>query len=174
MGLLGLFTMTLEGITGSFLFMIGHGFVAGALFFLIGILFTRYNTRSILYFGGFLKYMPVFSFFFFILILANIAFPFTISFVSEFLVLVSISVKSKLLFLILIPTTILNLVNSLFLYIRICHGIFPSQILSKFLDLLTIDFLCCLLLSLLILIFGIAPNIILDFVNAEFMVFFVD
>jgi len=62
---LGLFSLNFEGIFGSILLMLGHAIISSGLFFLVGILYERHNTRLIKYFNGLLQVMPIFSSFFF-------------------------------------------------------------------------------------------------------------
>lgn len=88
--LLGLFTNNSLGLEGSLYLMLGHGIVSSALFLCIGILYDRYHTRNILYYGGLVTFMPIFSILFLIFILANIGMPGTINFVGEFLVLLGV------------------------------------------------------------------------------------
>jgi NADH-quinone oxidoreductase subunit M len=85
--LIGLFSFDLYGVLGSIFLMINHGIVSSGLFFSVGMLYERYHSRLILYYGGLNLVMPLYSFSFIILSLANIAFPGTSSFVGEFLVL---------------------------------------------------------------------------------------
>jgi NADH-quinone oxidoreductase subunit M len=86
--LLGLFTNNSVGLEGSLYLMLGHGVVSSGLFLCIGILYDRYHTRNILYYGGLAQTMPIFSIFFLIFTLANIGLPGTVNFIGEFLVLV--------------------------------------------------------------------------------------
>ena len=78
--IIGLFTNNIEGIFGSFFLMISHGLVSGALFFCIGILYDRYHTRILYYYGGLVQVMPIFSVIFLIFILSNMGFPGTSGF----------------------------------------------------------------------------------------------
>jgi proton-translocating NADH-quinone oxidoreductase chain M len=87
---LGLFTMNNIGFLASVISMIAHSFVASGLFLCIGILYEKFQTRNIFYYGGIFRIMPLFSVFFFILCFANIAFPGTLSFIGEFLILQSL------------------------------------------------------------------------------------
>ena len=64
--ILGLFSMNVPGIRSIFT-MVSHGIISAALFLLIGILYDRYNTRSIVYFGGICQINPILSSFFFFL-----------------------------------------------------------------------------------------------------------
>ena len=88
--LLGLFVNNSLGIEGSLYLMLGHGVVSSALFLCIGVLYDRYHTRNILYYGGLVTVMPFFSVIFLIFILSNIGMPGTINFIGEFLVLVGV------------------------------------------------------------------------------------
>jgi NADH-quinone oxidoreductase subunit M len=88
--LLGLFTNNTQGIEGCLYFMLGHGVVSSALFLCIGMLYDRYHTRNILYYGGLVQVMPIYTIFFFIFILANIGLPGTVNFIGEFLVMVGV------------------------------------------------------------------------------------
>jgi NADH:ubiquinone oxidoreductase subunit 4 (subunit M) len=70
--------------------MIGHAFVSSALFFSIGILYVRYHTRLLKYYGGLTQTMPIFSVLFFIFTLANMSFPGTSNFIGELLIFLSL------------------------------------------------------------------------------------
>ncbi len=86
--LIGLFSQSLFGLTGAFLLMFGHAFTSGAFFFSLGVLYDRYKTRLIFYYGGFVVLMPILSLILFIICLSNFGFPGTFNFVGEFLILV--------------------------------------------------------------------------------------
>ena len=64
--------------------------MSDALFICVGILYDRYHTRNILYYGGLVQVMPLFSVFFLIFTLANLGLPGTINFIGEFLILIGI------------------------------------------------------------------------------------
>jgi NADH:ubiquinone oxidoreductase subunit 4 (subunit M) len=88
--LLGLFTNQMEGLEGCLYYMLGHGLVSSALFFSIGMLYDRYHTRTILYYGGLIQTMPIFGLFFLILTFSNMGFPGTVNFIGEFLVSIGV------------------------------------------------------------------------------------
>ena len=95
--IIGLFSNTIEGLQGSLFFMISHGIISSALFFLIGMLYDRYNTRVIFYYGGLVQVMPIFSIIFMLFSLSNMGFPGTSGFIGEILVLISIfSLNNKI------------------------------------------------------------------------------
>jgi NADH:ubiquinone oxidoreductase subunit 4 (subunit M) len=85
--LFGMFSYSIIGIAGMFFLMLGHAITSGALFLGIGVLYDRYKTRLIFYYGSLVIFMPVFSIIYFIFILSNFGFPGTINFVGEFLIL---------------------------------------------------------------------------------------
>lgn len=84
---LGIFSMTEEGIQGAIIQMINHGLSTGALFLLVGMIYDRRHTREISQFGGLAKVMPVFSTIFMIVTLSSIGLPGLNGFVGEFLIL---------------------------------------------------------------------------------------
>ncbi len=84
---LGIFSMTEEGIQGAVLQMVNHGLSTGALFMLVGMIYDRAHTRHIADFGGVAKVMPVFATFFMIVTLSSIGLPGLNGFVGEFLIL---------------------------------------------------------------------------------------
>ena len=77
-------------IGGSVFLMLSHGIVSSGLFFCIGCIYDRYKTRILRYYSGLVSTMPIFSFCLFVLILSNISFPGTSSFVGEFLILIGL------------------------------------------------------------------------------------
>jgi NADH-quinone oxidoreductase subunit M len=87
----GSYTLTLDGLRGSVLQMIAHGFVVVGLFFVAEIIFRRYETRTIAEMGGIRAQSPKFTSMFLILVLASVALPSTFNFVGEFTVLYSLS-----------------------------------------------------------------------------------
>ena len=89
--ILGVFSADLNGLVGSYLLALGHGFVSTALFFLVGCLYERYHTRLLDYYSGVSSILPVFSMIFFYFIISNFGFPISLNFVAEFLLFLGIS-----------------------------------------------------------------------------------
>lgn len=87
---LGIFTCTFQGLDGAIYLMIGHGIVSSGLFLCVGVLYDRYHTRLLRYYGGVGQIMPLFSIFFFLFTLANMSFPGTSNFIGEFLIFVGL------------------------------------------------------------------------------------
>jgi len=87
----GMLSLNFYGIIGSILMMYGHGLISGGLFLCVGLIYDRYHTRLLEYYGGLIVGMPILGSLFFILTISNFGFPFTLNFVSEFLILISIT-----------------------------------------------------------------------------------
>ena len=94
---LGLFSLNKQGIAGAIYLMVGHGIVSSGLFFCVGVLYDRYHTRLIRYYGGLATVMPWFALYFLIFTLANMSFPGTANFIGEFLIFVGLFGRSSLL-----------------------------------------------------------------------------
>jgi NADH:ubiquinone oxidoreductase subunit 4 (subunit M) len=65
LSVIGVFSLTYQGIQGSLYLLLSHGLVSSALFFLVGILYDRYYTKLLKYYGGLVIKMPIFSTIFF-------------------------------------------------------------------------------------------------------------
>lgn len=102
--------------------MLSHGLVSCSLFYCVGILYERYKTRNLLYFGGLAQVMPIYSSLFMIFILSNLSFPGTSSFVGEILVLVGLFNVNVISCLFVSSTMVLACVYSLWLLNRLVFG----------------------------------------------------
>jgi proton-translocating NADH-quinone oxidoreductase chain M len=172
LGILALFTFTFEGLLGSTSGMIAHGFVSAGLFFLIGAAYKRYGTRSVNYYGGFVRYSPIFSICFFLLILGNIAFPLTLNFIAEFQMVVSIITISFLLAAFCILGIVLNLVVSLSLFVKICYGSWKTFYIKCFSDLTKFEFIVSYVLIFFTFYFGVHPRYLFNLFDSSFINFF--
>ena len=143
----GLFSFHYCGILGAIILMIGHGFISSGLFFLIGVLYKRYETREIDYYGGFAKIMPKFSLFLFIFILANISFPLTVNFLPEILILVGIVYASQIYVLLLIPSILLITICTFLFFVRIVFGEVKNNYFLIYVDITFLEFLILVVYS---------------------------
>jgi len=82
--MIGLFSFNIIGIEGAILQSLSHGFVASALFLIIGVVYDRHHTRMVKYYGGLVHTMPIYVFIFLFFTMANIGLPGTGSFVVNF------------------------------------------------------------------------------------------
>lgn len=166
---LGMFSLNLTSYVGSIFLMISHGLVSSALFFSIGILYDRYKTRILKYYGGLVVFMPLFSFFFLIFTLANMSFPGTSNFIGEFLVLVSLINDNFFICFLSTFCIIFGAVYSIWLYNRIIFGDI-SFYFSIYSDICKREFVLLFLLLCSIIFFGMVPNTLLC--ELEFIGFF--
>ena len=122
---LGIFSLTEEGIQGSIVQMVNHGLSTGGLFLIVGMIYDRRHTRDIGEFGGLAKVMPLLSTVFMIVSLSSIGLPGLNGFVGEFMILLG-SFRSAFLnewFTIAAATgVILAAVYLLWMYQRVFFG----------------------------------------------------
>jgi NADH:ubiquinone oxidoreductase subunit 4 (subunit M) len=162
---LGIFSFNTIGIEGAIMQSLSHGFVASALFLVIGVVYDRYHTRLVTYYGGLASVMPIYIFIFLFFTLANISFPGTSSFVGEFLILVgSFKVSTSATFL-GATSVVIGAAYSLWLFNRIAYGNIKTQYTNKFLDLSPREFLVFLPLVLGTLVIGVYPNVFLTSIH---------
>ena len=160
--LIGLFALNIEGMQGSIYLMLSHGVVSGALFLCIGCLYDRYHTRIIKYYGGLVLTMPIFSLFFFIFLLANIAFPGTSSFIGEFLIFLGIFKENITVGFISALGSVLSASYSIWLFNRVIFKTINFKYFFIFRDLKTIERVMFYPLLFLVFLMGIYPKFFLD------------
>ncbi len=164
---LGIFSANLQGLHGAIIQMISHGIISAALFFCIGSIYERYKSKEISKFGGLGHKMPKFSVFFLIFSLGAIGFPGTSGFIGEFLTLVSVFSKSTLVAFLSSFGVILAATYMLLLYKNVFLGTINSNIDKKAIQLNLFEVVTFSVLSILILIIGIKPNLILSYTTAS-------
>lgn len=163
--MLGLFSFDVIGLEGCFLQMLNHGIVSGGLFLLVGVLYDRYHTRLIKYYGGLVHVMPFFTFFFLIFILANIAIPGTCSFVGEFLVFLGLFEGDILVTVFAATGMILGGIYSLWLFNRICFGNLNCKFITVFYDMTKREIFLFIVLMFIVIWVGIFPSYFIDFIS---------
>jgi len=122
MTLVGVFSRTEQGREGALFQMLSHGLVAGALFMVIGVLYDRYHTRRVQYYGGVAQTMPRFARVFLVFTMANIALPGTSSFVGERRILLGIAQTNLVVTARSATGMALGGAYSLWLYNRVAYG----------------------------------------------------
>ena len=158
----GLLSYSFQGIEGSLVAMLSHGFISSAFFFSVGLLYDRYRTRDSLYYGGLAALMPVFSTLLFVFLMGNISFPGTSGFVGEFLLCAGILLDSVVgIFAIIVcifPVTVFSFV----LYNRVVFGSVGFLHWRSLQDLTLREFSVLFVLCLLIFAIGLFPSFFLD------------
>jgi proton-translocating NADH-quinone oxidoreductase chain M len=164
---IGMFTLNIQGIEGSMLLMLSHGIVSSALFLCVGVIYDRHKTRIIKYYSGLTVKMPLFSIIFLFFILANIGFPGTSSFVSEFLVLMG-AFKSNIFVTVLAATGVIwGAGYSVWLYNRVAFGNIRTSHISYFQDIDRREFMIFLPLIILVIIMGVYPEVFLNVMHVS-------
>lgn len=152
---IGLFTCTIIGVEAAILQSLSHGFVSSGLFLIIGVLYDRWHSRIVKYYGGLTHTMPIFISIFLFFTMANLGLPGTSSFVGEFLLLVSAFETSTTACFFAATSMILGGGYSLWIFNRIAYG----NIKIVGFDLSLREFLTFLPLVLGTLFMGIFPKV---------------
>jgi NADH:ubiquinone oxidoreductase subunit 4 (subunit M) len=160
--LIGLFSQNLLGIAGCFIMIFSHAITSSALFLGIGVLYDRYKTRLIFYYGNLANFMPLFSIVYFIFILSNFGFPGTFNFIGEFLLTCGAIAFSFIIVVLTTISLILSLIYSLFLYNKLFYGPVKLFFIRFYNDITRLEFFLLFIFFFLILIFGILPFYIFD------------
>jgi NADH-quinone oxidoreductase subunit M len=159
--IMGLFALNTEGVEGSVLQMVNHGISTGALFILLGFLYTRRHTYEIASLRGIAKAAPVFAGVFTIVMLSSIGLPGLNGFVGEFLVLLGTFVAHRWWAVVAAAGVIIAALYLLWAYQRVFHGE-PDEANASFPDLKLHERLVMVPLLVLIVFLGIYPKPVLD------------
>ena len=160
--IVGMFCFNNISMEGAILQSISHGFVASALFLIIGIVYERHHTRMVKYYGGLVHVMPIYIFIFLFFTMANIGLPGTGSFIGEFLILIGIYQLNTTIAFFSATGMVLGGCYSLWLFNRIAYGNLKSQYLMYFHDINKREFLVLFPLIFGTLVMGIYPDIFLN------------
>jgi proton-translocating NADH-quinone oxidoreductase chain M len=161
---LSIFSFNSIGLSGSILQSLSHGFVASALFLLIGIIYDRNKTRIVQYYGGLASVMPLYSFFFIFVTLSNISFPGTSSFAGEILILIGAFKTNTNLIFLAATSIVLGGAYSLWLLNRIVFGNLKLQSYKNTPDLSIEEIFMFVPLLSGILCMGVFPNFFLRYI----------
>ncbi len=155
---LGIFIFNAQGVEGAVLQMISHGFISGALFLCVGVLYERMHSRQIADYGGVVNTMPVFAAFFMLFALANSGLPGTSGFVGEFLVVMG-SMKVNFWYAALASTTLIfGAAYTLWMYKRVVFGAVANPQVADLQDINGREILILALLAVTVLGMGIFPQ----------------
>lgn len=155
------------GIEGAYVQMISHGFISGALFLCVGILYDRMHSRKIADYGGVLNTMPVFGSLFIFFALANAGLPGTSGFVGEFLVILSAFKLNFWVAFIAASTLILGASYSLWMVKRVIFGEIKNSQVAALQDINQRELLYLGILAALVLLLGCWPAPLLEMTHAS-------
>ena len=154
---LGFFIFNVYGMEGALLQMISHGFISGALFLCIGVLYDRMHTRNIADYGGVANKMPVFAAFFILFAMANVGLPGTSGFVGEFMVIMG-TVKINFWYAFAAATTLIfGAAYTLWMVKRVIFGAVANQHVAQLTDITLREKLMFIMLALTVLGMGLYP-----------------
>jgi NADH-quinone oxidoreductase subunit M len=166
---LGLFSFNSIGLEGALIQSISHGFVSGALFFLVGILYNRYHSRFILYYGGLAHTMPLYTAIFLFFTMSNIGLPGTSSFIGEFLLLLGIYKQNAFCAFISGFSVVLAGAYSLWLSNRILFGNIKIKFTKEYTDINYREFIILIPLIFFVLILGFKPEILSKYIQISYL-----
>jgi NADH-quinone oxidoreductase subunit M len=155
---LGLFTLTAQGIVGGLIQMVNHGLSTGALFLMVGMIYERRHTRLIADFGGLWKVIPAFSVVFLIVCLSSVGLPGLNGFVGEFLILVGAFQVDRLSAVLATSGIIFAAVYLLWMYQRVCFGEVTHEANRGLADLTPREWAVLLPVLLFIFWIGVYPT----------------
>jgi len=159
---MGIFAINTQGVQGGIFQMISHGFISGALFLGVGVIYDRMHTREISAYGGLVHRMPLYAAFFMLFTMANVALPGTSGFVGEFLTIIGVFAVNTWVALLAATGVILSAGYALFLYWRVIFGELEKDNLKNILDMNRREIITLAPLALLVIFFGVYPSPILD------------
>jgi NADH-quinone oxidoreductase subunit M len=155
---LGLMSNNIQGLEGSIFLMVGHGLVSSALFICIGVLYERYHTRIINYYGGLIFGMPLFGVIFMLFTLGNVSLPGTSNFIGEMLIMLGTTMRSPLVAMLGGVGIILGAIYAFWLYNRVMFGNVKVAHITNYCDMNRREFYTMLPLLFLMMFVGILPN----------------
>jgi len=154
-------------VEGAMIQMISHGFISGALFLMIGVLYDRMHTREINAYGGVVHTMPIFSAFAVFFAMSNAGLPGTSGFVGEFMVIIA-SFQANFWYAFLgALTLILGAAYTLWMVKRVFYGEIANEGVRALKDLNSRELVIMSILALAVLILGLWPAPVVDVMHAS-------
>ena len=159
---LGFFMFNELGMAGGIVQMISHGFVSGAMFLCIGVLYDRVHSREIAAYGGVTNTMPQFAAFALLFAMANIGLPGTAGFVGEWMVILGAVQFNFWIGMLAASTMILGAAYTLWMVKRVYFGDVANDDVRSLTDINSREFLMLGLLAVAVLWMGIYPKPVTD------------
>ncbi|SDW07343.1 NADH-quinone oxidoreductase subunit M [Nitrosomonas communis] len=154
---LGFFLLNDLGIEGAMVQMISHGFISGAMFLCVGVLYDRLHSRQIADYGGVINKMPIFAAFFMVFAMANAGLPGTSGFVGEFMVIMG-TIKVNFWYAFFAAMTlILGASYTLWMYKRVVFGAVANVNVETLEDISKREFMLLAILAFAVLWLGVYP-----------------
>ena len=164
---LGFFVFNPLGVTGGLLQMIAHGFVSGAMFLCIGVLYDRVHSREISAYGGVANTMPRFAAFALLFFMANCGLPGTAGFVGEWTVILGAVQANFWIGLLAATALISGAAYTLWMFKRVYFGAVANDHVGEMKDINAREFLMLALLAVAVLWMGLYPKPFTDVMDAS-------
>ena len=164
---LGFFIFNDLGVAGGIVQMIAHGFVSGAMFLCIGVLYDRVHSREIASYGGVVNTMPNFAAFALLFAMANCGLPATAGFVGEWMVILAAVRANFWLGFGAATALVFGAAYTLWMYKRVYLGPIANDDVRALKDINSREFLMLGLLAVAVLWMGINPKPFTDIMNAS-------
>jgi len=159
---MGIFALNQQGLDGALFQMISHGFISGALFLIVGVIYDRMHTREIAAYGGLVVRMPAFALIFMLFTMGNVGLPGTSGFVGEFLTLAGVYQVSSWVAFFAATGVILSACYALWLYRRVVFGDLIKESLKTIRDMDRREKLIFAPLVVFTILLGVYPAFVLD------------
>ena len=164
---LGFFIFNQLGVQGAIVQMISHGFVSGAMFLCIGVMYDRLHSRNIADYGGVVNTMPKFAALFMLFSMANSGLPGTSGFVGEFLVILGAVEYNFWIGFAAATTLILGAAYSLWMYKRVVFGAVANDKVAGLTDIGRREFWMLVAVAVAVLWMGVYPKPVTDMTDAS-------
>ena len=164
---MGIFAATQQGIQGAIFQMLSHGWISGALFLCVGVIYDRMHTREIAAYGGLANRMPIYAAVFMLFTMANVGLPGTSGFVGEFLTIIGTFQVSTWTALLAATGVILSACYALTLYRKISFGELENEALQSISDMNSREIAVIAAPVAATIIFGVWPAPILDLISTS-------
>ncbi len=159
---MGIFAANQQGVDGAIFQMLSHGFISGALFLCVGVIYDRMHTREIDAYGGLVNRMPFYALIFMFFTMANVGLPGTSGFVGEFLTLMGIFQVNTWVAAVATSGVILSAAYALWLYRRVVMGELLKEALMSIKDMGLRERVVFAPLVAMTLLLGIYPRLVTD------------
>jgi NADH-quinone oxidoreductase subunit M len=162
---MGIFAVNQQGLDGAIFQMISHGFISGALFLCVGVIYDRMHTREIDAYGGLVNRMPAYAMIFMLFTMANVGLPGTSGFIGEFLTLVGVFQVNTWVAMVATTGVILSAAYALWLYRRVVMGDLIKEALRSITDMTRRERAIFAPLVVMTLLLGVYPALVTDIIG---------
>jgi NADH-quinone oxidoreductase subunit M len=161
----GIFAANQQGVDGAIFQMLSHGFISGALFLIVGVVYDRMHTREIDAYGGLINRMPVYAGIFLLFTMANVGLPGTSGFVGEFLTLMGMFQANTWVAVVATTGVILSAAYALWLYRRVVLGDLIKGSLKTISDMTAREKWIFAPLVAMTILLGVYPSLVTDMIG---------